>query len=718
MCYRKAVSLFVLCAVFINFLVPLSSAQEVIGSITQAQEVKGSVTQAQAIEIAAKLLNIPKYYRVGSAFIQEEPTGPCWQIYFEDPNINETAIQVGIDVSKGYITEYYRLPQSGNRLPVLSAGEAQKAAEDFMKRVLPQDFQRLLFPSENNVLNKNVEKDTAAAEFSFHFDRAENGYPVFGDGVEVSVDRATGVVSHYRMKWTPGIIPEAKEIISPQEAREIIHKNIGLELGYIPVSSDSGGKVVAYYPMTDLLDVDAVTGRIPILDSMQLIYREVYNANTITTSPQRVMDRRLDLDKEKALEVARTFAGLSTDYSIMSEEFSNPCWRFTWFSEKEPDNQVWVKVDTITGEIAGTNRVRSGITNSAAAGSLTVEEALNTALEFIKGALPSKLHQVSREPSRIQQGNFNGLTVYSFHFPRMINGLPFSWNGVDVSVSVKGEILEYDCNWETGPFSEPTVKIPAEKARKVFDEWNRFTLGYASLPLDDGDYKFYLVYRPAIPSDLYVDAGTGQVATRHEMNFPPDSFITDIDRHWAKNDIKKLARMNIIDRYQQAYRPNESITRADLVKMLVKTGNINRYYPGVPSFNDVPRNNPYYSYIEGAFREKIVFGDRGRFKPDDYLTREELAAILARAYRLKEDDKGLGEFRDAARISPWARSFVAALTRLRIFIGDGKGNFNPKGRVTRGEAAALMARLLERAESPADKSIGSSGTTRPVRTVL
>jgi hypothetical protein len=53
---------------------------------------------------------------------------------------------------------------------------------------------------------------------------------------------------------------------------------------------------------------------------------------------------------------------------------------------------------------------------------------------------------------------------------------------------------------------------------------------------------------------------------------------------------------------------------------------------GGPHFTDVPRSDPFYSYIETAFNHTVIsgYGD-GTFRPGNPVTRAQLSKILYQA---------------------------------------------------------------------------------------
>ena len=112
------------------------------------------------------------------------------------------------------------------------------------------------------------------------------------------------------------------------------------------------------------------------------------------------------------------------------------------------------------------------------------------------------------------------------------------------------------------------------------------------------------------------------------------------------------------------------------------------------------RANAYYAGAVATAAKAGVIQGRGAdtFAPDDKISREEMAALIVRAYELK-----LGKieapdehrYNDNAEISGWALEAVNKAFAAGFMTGTGNGDFAPDQAVSRAEAAAGLARLLD-----------------------
>ncbi|OWR31720.1 hypothetical protein CDO73_04350 [Saccharibacillus sp. O23] len=186
-------------------------------------------------------------------------------------------------------------------------------------------------------------------------------------------------------------------------------------------------------------------------------------------------------------------------------------------------------------------------------------------------------------------------------------------------------------------------------------------------------------------------------------NRGPRSF-NDIKGYWAQSAIERLASLGILDgRPDGSFGPRETLTRAQFTKMVAMLLGITSQTK--PVFSDVPANRWYSASIQGAFEEGVVKGYvDGTFKPDEPVSREEMAKILTDAmlwlnadvFAEAPDYTSAQAFRDYGRIGNWAKEPVSRMLEEGILLGKTNGILDPKGDATRAEAAAVLVRLIER----------------------
>jgi hypothetical protein len=156
--------------------------------------------------------------------------------------------------------------------------------------------------------------------------------------------------------------------------------------------------------------------------------------------------------------------------------------------------------------------------------------------------------------------------------------------------------------------------------------------------------------------------------------------------------------------------PNVTLSRAMAVTVLYRLNNaeLTGENDGNSPFDDVAVGMWYTDAVAWAAEHGIVngYGD-GRFGPHDDITRQDLAAIIYRyeyryeqfAGRVPADIVAAAEFADQNDISGYAASAVGALVGQGIIRGRPGNIFDPLGRATRAEFAAILHRFLSRSHS-------------------
>lgn len=166
-----------------------------------------------------------------------------------------------------------------------------------------------------------------------------------------------------------------------------------------------------------------------------------------------------------------------------------------------------------------------------------------------------------------------------------------------------------------------------------------------------------------------------------------------IGMDWAIESIDNLYKIGAINGFGDGtFKPNNNITRAEFVKMIVaafelESNNVDcEYY-------DVAKSDWFYSYIAIATELGIVNGTGdGGFAPGRLITREELSTILFRAafkagYILEKSGQ---TFSDNSSISDYAKEAVSKLNGEGVINGVGDGKFAPKAYGTRAQAAKMI----------------------------
>lgn len=172
--------------------------------------------------------------------------------------------------------------------------------------------------------------------------------------------------------------------------------------------------------------------------------------------------------------------------------------------------------------------------------------------------------------------------------------------------------------------------------------------------------------------------------------------LTDLSQaEWAREAIEYLTSKNIISgRGNGLFAPNDTITRAEFIKIVVMARGLST--DGVScSFADVADGAWYYGYAAAAQQAGIVYGDSdGCFNPNSFISRQDMATILHRAFGLSGEGDG-SHFSDYNDIADYAKEAVGVLSGRGIINGLGDGSFAPLANATRAQAAQMIYNIVK-----------------------
>ena len=167
---------------------------------------------------------------------------------------------------------------------------------------------------------------------------------------------------------------------------------------------------------------------------------------------------------------------------------------------------------------------------------------------------------------------------------------------------------------------------------------------------------------------------------------------------WAETAVYNLAGKRIINGYGDGtFRPGESVTREEFVKMIVSAFDIPMSGEG-STFEDVSADRWSCSYISAAAAAGIVTGiSDTEFAPESNITRQDAAVIIFRVLQYKGKTLSAGEltFADSESVADYAREAVSALSENGVINGMSDGNFSPNEITSRAQAAVMIYRVAD-----------------------
>ncbi|THF79512.1 S-layer homology domain-containing protein [Cohnella fermenti] len=198
---------------------------------------------------------------------------------------------------------------------------------------------------------------------------------------------------------------------------------------------------------------------------------------------------------------------------------------------------------------------------------------------------------------------------------------------------------------------------------------------------------------------------------------------------WAADAMANAAAQGYVQGSNGRLNPQTAVTRAEFAKLLTSALGLSASPVKTNGFADVSADKWFYGYVNTAYQAGFVSGYGNRFNPNESITREQMASIVARALRLeaaseaeaKPEAEAAGEagagagggsvagegtgdggeaLADLGRVSGWAEADVRKTLAYGIMQGQGD-RFAPFDSVTREMAVVVVMRASDyRLEHP------------------
>lgn len=171
--------------------------------------------------------------------------------------------------------------------------------------------------------------------------------------------------------------------------------------------------------------------------------------------------------------------------------------------------------------------------------------------------------------------------------------------------------------------------------------------------------------------------------------------FNDIDRHWARETIGKIANAGIINGYSDGtFKPEGTVQVNHFLKMVVLA---------LDHEVDESKGNHWSDgYIEISLKEGLI--TPGEF--NSYarpILRKEMARIITKALQMFEGTPSSNELtllrdtiKDFENISSEYQTDILTAYGKGLITGSSDGNFNPLNNATRAHAATVVLRLLDK----------------------
>ena len=144
------------------------------------------------------------------------------------------------------------------------------------------------------------------------------------------------------------------------------------------------------------------------------------------------------------------------------------------------------------------------------------------------------------------------------------------------------------------------------------------------------------------------------------------------------------------------YQPGKEATRGDAALFLANALGLNVAVVKNPGFKDVPTTSKYYQAVAALKQAEIVGGYGDEFRPNATLTRAQLAKMLTVGFELQQSTSTTTKFTDVNKLTDQAtKRYIQTLVDYSITKGTTATTFSPNMKLTRGQLATFIYNAIQ-----------------------
>lgn len=674
------------------------------------------------------------------------PGNPIWEIYWDysggDKGLHIRAV---VDADTGKVLDInrheYTFSQEQSTVPAITEEEARKIAAAFLQKINPKEFKEV--KAVEDAMNYYY-GGAYPRNYYFRYVRMINDLEFDRNYINVEVDGVKGTVSSYSCRWYDELnVPPKQGVIGEEKAAEILEKNVKMELSYLAQRKDPNfydqkierARLVYAPSYPDGYFLDAKEGVMLNWNGRSMIQQKKKDLTQkqkedILKNAKPIAKQTKEIDKDHAAKVMEKILKqvMGDGYEIESIRYLSEenYWESSGYkawsgqfvkkdSARRYEEGGTITINAFTEELITIySHYWQGPETEAFEPKLDWEDAYDKAMEAIVTYFPDKIKNINTEQTYMKNEQYvNGKPVqeqyYYFHFPRMINGIPYNQDSISITIDVKtAQIREIRNSWnEDLIFQTAKGTMESEAALKIYLESCEPQLIYTMFDMSENPgnpkLEIKLVYRLKEKNTAYpfsqMDAFTGKFVDYNgeEIQKNGGAFKDQIKGHWAEKELSVLASQGIID--PKAFDPDKKVTRMEAIKLLLAARG--RVYTTQESedlkFTNLSKSDVNYRDLQMAVRYGLLENKQTEFDGDAIINREEMAVLLIRLLQMenlaKIKDIYILSFKDADKVSPDKIGYVALCKGLDL-VGGSDGLFRPQEEATMAELAAAVYKGL------------------------
>lgn len=605
-----------------------------------------------------------------------------WYNSDRSESLSVTATETGIITNYSYYSnDMYN--RADKQLSSFTRNDAQLMAENFLKKTIPEAF-----TDTDIFVYKNISVDFSenGTSYSVLFNRELEGIEVIGQTatVDILVKGENAVVTNMHTSFDKITYEDIKDGKAYIENKEEVYKAVfPAELMYVKKKYDDNEFSLVYRLKGGNGYISAFTGEKiePYSDA------ELYLKNeSMSDSAAGMGGSEFTPQELKELENVKNLISVEDAVKLIKSEplfNTNKNSKVIASRYNKLDGKYTLEVSLQTDENNGERFVLDAQTKELKSfysynysydvktDKKLSEKEISDAEKVIDAVIKKYAGTVSLKGNETSAKN----EYVSKSYIRLENNVPVDGNSISVTYK-DGKITSYSKYFEDKTF------VPLEGIIAAEEAYNKI-LGYYPIKLcylNTGE-EYKLCYTlDLVNGYVEIDAKTGEKTREIQNAF---NFYNDIEKHWCKTAVEKLAQIGISFE-GESFEPEKEITQLEMLRLF---GAAVKY----TSYLTLDAEN-LYKTLE---RENIVpKTERADTSP---VLREDAFVYLIRflGYErvAKAEEIFTTKFADQNLISKGKLGYASILSGLKVINGNG-GLVKPKDNLTRAEAVVMIYNLF------------------------
>lgn len=605
-----------------------------------------------------------------------------WYNSDRSESLSVTATETGIITNYSYYSnDMYN--RADKQLSSFTRNDAQLMAENFLKKTIPEAF-----TDTDIFVYKNISVDFSdnGTSYSVLFNRELEGIEVIGQTatVDILVKGENAVVTNMHTSFDKITYEDIKDGKAYIENKEEVYKAVfPAELMYVKKKYDDNEFSLVYRLKGGNGYISAFTGEKiePYSDA------ELYLKNeSMSDSAAGMGGSEFTPQELKELENVKNLVSVEDAVKLIKSESlfnTNKNSKVIASRYNKLDGKYTLEVSLQTDENNGERFVLDAQTKELKSfysynysydvktDKKLSEKEISDAEKVIDAVIKKYAGTVSLKGNETSAKN----EYVSKSYIRLENNVPVDGNSISVTYK-DGKITSYSKYFEDKTFVPLEGIIAAEEAYNKILGYHPIKLCY----LNTGE-EYKLCYTlDLVNGYVEIDAKTGEKTREIQNAF---NFYNDIEKHWCKTAVEKLAQIGISFE-GESFEPEKEITQLEMLRLF---GAAVKY----TSYLTLDAEN-LYKTLE---RENIVpKTERADTSP---VLREDAFVYLIRflGYErvAKAEEIFTTKFADQNLISKGKLGYASILSGLKVINGNG-GLVKPKDNLTRAEAVVMIYNLF------------------------